>query len=203
MIADALQIFVDQQQVRGVFAVFRILTDDLNEVRFYLDKVVVHNVVMDNDGVGLVNIFVYITIHSIHQHDHGLRRHLLDILPRKPAGHVGNGNGQLGDIRGVVADALHVRHHFHGGGDGPQVPGHRLLLDQELEAEIFDLLLFLVHQVVFLHDPLGGLHIVIQQSLDRVLDGLLDHAAHVGHFFAQLLQLFVKFQSHQPNRPVI
>ena len=103
----------------------------------------------------------------------------------------------------MVTDALHIRYHFQGSGDGSQIPGHRLLLNQQLEADVFDFLLLLVYQLVFRHNPAGGFRVLAQQGLHRVLDVLLNQIAHVGHFHTQLAQLFIKFCSHQPNLPVM
>ena len=41
----------------------------------------------------------------------------------------------LGDILRLIADALHIGDHFQRGADLPQIPGHRLLLQQQLQAQ--------------------------------------------------------------------
>ena len=103
----------------------------------------------------------------------------------------------------MVADALHIRDHLHGRGNGPQVPGHGLLLNEQLEADVLDFLLLLVDVFVLGHDPLGGFHILVQEGVGGILNGGLDHRAHVGHFLPQQPQLGIELDSHQPNLPVM
>ena len=45
----------------------------------------------------------------------------------------------LGDVHGLVADALEVGVDLHGGGDEPQVGGHGLLQGEQLQAAVVDL----------------------------------------------------------------
>ena len=49
--------------------------------------------------------------------------------------HVGD---DLYNVLRLVTDSLHVRDHLHGRGNYPQVPGHRLLAQQQLHADGLD-----------------------------------------------------------------
>lgn len=116
---------------------------------------------------------------------------------------VGDVPGDLSDVCGLVADALHVRDHLQGGGDGAQIPGHRLLLEQQLHTQAFDVPLLLVDV------PLRGQHglpqagIAVQQGLGRAGDDLLAQGTHGDKFYVEPLQLCFKFDSHYPNLPVM
>ena len=54
----------------------------------------------------------------------------------------------LRDILRLIADALHIGNHFQRGGDLPQIPRHRLLLQQQLQAQVLDFPLLLVDLAV-------------------------------------------------------
>ena len=54
----------------------------------------------------------------------------------------------LGDVLGLIADALHVRDHLERRGDLAQVARDRLLPKQQLEAEVFDVALLPVDLAV-------------------------------------------------------
>ncbi len=60
--------------------------------------------------------------------------------PMKPGG--------VRDVQRLVADSLHVGYHLQRGGDEAQVAGHRLLLEQQLEADGLYLALLLVYLVL-------------------------------------------------------
>ena len=109
----------------------------------------------------------------------------------------------LGDVLGLVADALHVGDHFQGGGDLAQVPGHRLLLQQQLQAQGLDGALLLVDlRVQGAH--LGGQGgVSLRQGLGSQGDDLLAQGAHFDELPVQQRQLLVKLSSHYPNLPVM
>ena len=109
----------------------------------------------------------------------------------------------LGDVLGLVADALHVGDHFQGGGDLAQVPGHRLLLQKQLQAQRLDGALLLVDlRVQGAH--LGGQGgVSLRQGLGGQGDDLLAQGAHLDELPVQQRQLLVKLSSHYPNLPVM
>ena len=88
-----------------------------------------------------------------------------------------------GDIRGLVADAFHVRDHLKRRGDEAEVFCHGLLLQQEFEAEGLDIPLLLIHLAVKRNRVVGGLHVLLDECLACGLNRMLDQRAH----FEQLL----------------
>ena len=109
----------------------------------------------------------------------------------------------LGDVLGLVADALHVGDHLQGGGDLAQIPGHRLLLQKQLQAQRLDGALLLVDlRVQGAH--LGGQGgVSLRQGLGGQGDDLLAQGAHLDELPVQQRQLLVKLSSHYPNLPVM
>ena len=110
------------------------------------------------------------------------------------------------DLRHVlrlIADAFHVRDHFQGGGDLPQIAGHRLLLQQHFQAHGLDVALLPVDLRIQRGNLSGLFGVARRQRLRDHGDHFFAQRAHFDQFFIQLRQLFVKTASHQPNLPVI
>ena len=100
------------------------------------------------------------------------------------------------EIGALVADTLQVGDHFQGGRDGPQVPGHRLLLEQQPQAAVFNIPLGLVHGMGQ-GDGLPGLPVVRRGQRGRhQVNGVLRRGRHIDHLRAELLELGVKGFSH-------
>ena len=109
----------------------------------------------------------------------------------------------LSNVLRLVADALHIGDHFQGGGDLPQVTGHRLLPQQQLQADALHIPLLLIQSRCNGRYLGGQSRTVLRQGFDRQRNGILTQGAHLGHFFIQQRQLLVKIVPHQPNLPVI
>ena len=62
----------------------------------------------------------------------------------------------LRDIRSVVAHALDIGDHLHGGGNVAQIARYRLLTQQQSHAAVLNAPLHVVDAVIPLHDLLGG-----------------------------------------------
>ena len=109
--------------------------------------------------------------------------------PRRAA--AGQERDDLGDIFGLIADALHIRDHFQGCGDLPQVARDRLLLEQQLEAEGFDIPLLLVDLRVQRRDLLREAHVSVRHRLGGQCDDLFTARAHFDQFSVQQRKLLV------------
>ena len=57
--------------------------------------------------------------------------HLLNMFQMFKILFVEQPQGDFRNIRGLIADALHIGDHLKGGGDEPKVGGHRLLLKKQ------------------------------------------------------------------------
>ena len=76
--------------------------------------------------------------------------------------HMGN---DLHNILRLIADALHVGDHLHGGRDHPQIPGYGLLAQQQLQADIF-------HRPISFVDPGSDNRHIFRQFLIPVDQGV-------------------------------
>ena len=120
-----------------------------------------------------------------------LRRHVLQI------------QHDLGNIVGLIADALHIRDHLQRRGDTPQVTGHRLLVQQQPQAQVLNVPLLPVDI------PIQRRHLLCQRLVPggQGAGGQRDHPlaqrAHLDQLPVQLCQLFIKTASHYPNLPVM
>ena len=86
----------------------------------------------------------------------------------------------LGDVLGVVADALQFAGDLQRRDDLAQVLRHRLAQRQQADDELLGLALQRVHLRVSFHGLAGGLGVAFQHRRAGQRDLALDHAAHIG-----------------------
>ena len=110
-------------------------------------------------------------------------------------GNIGGGD-DLCNVCRLVTDALHVGDHFQRRGNDPEVPRHRLLAHQQLEAQAFDIPFVLVD----LRRKMGNVQrqaaVALQQRLGGKGNGFFTQAAHSDHFLVQRVELLVKSGTH-------
>ena len=105
---------------------------------------------------------------------------------------------ELDDVRDIgtlVSDPFHIGDHLEGGGDLSQIPCHRLLLQDQLQAEAFDLPFLCIDgglQIVDLPDDL----LAPLQGLIHLADGGLTKVSHLRQALVQLTELFFILISH-------
>ena len=102
----------------------------------------------------------------------------------------------FGNVRGLVADALHIRDDLQCRGNIPQIGGHGLLLQKQLQAHGFDLPFLLVDLLGKGRDRPAQQRVALGGGLGGQGNGLFAQGPHGDQFFVQQLQLFVKFASH-------
>ena len=107
-----------------------------------------------------------------------------------------DGADDLGDVLGLVADALHVGDHLQRGGDLPEIPGHRLLLEQQFQALGLDLPLLLVDLPVQGSDLFCQGAVPRQDGLGGEGDDLLAEGSHLDESPVQQRELLVKAAAH-------
>ncbi|MNY27052.1 hypothetical protein D3C86_1609390 [compost metagenome] len=101
-------------------------------------------------------------------------------------------DGALGDLGGLVADALEVDHRLGDADDQAQVGSRRLTAGEDAHAFLVDVALHLVDLVVDLAHLLSQTGVGVDQRGHRVIDLLLDQPAHGQQMAAHLLQLGVE-----------
>jgi hypothetical protein len=89
-----------------------------------------------------------------------------------------NADGGLGDVDGLIADALKVVVDAGDGEDKAEIHGHQLMQGQKLDYAVVDLHLELVDGVFFVEDALGELLVGVQDGMDGLMDGAFGETAH-------------------------
>ena len=79
MVTNALQVFVDHQQVKRVLPDCGRLRDFLNQHSFDLCKIAVNGVIVSNHGSGPLYILLDVRIHALCDHFDCLLRHFADM----------------------------------------------------------------------------------------------------------------------------
>ena len=178
MVADALQVFGDHQHVQDVLvAVVDAAPDAFEEIEFYFFKILVHYVVVGDDFFGVLQAPGLEGLYAGFDHVDHRFAHFPEILGANGLGEL-TGEDNLGDVQGLVPDAVQVGHHFEGGGNDSQVRRHRLLLHDQLDAHDFDLTLLLGNRILQLYHLLCQLLVVGEETTDRPVDDVFAHTAH-------------------------
>ena len=102
----------------------------------------------------------------------------------------------LGDALGLVAHAFQVDDDVHGGHDGAQVAGSRLLRHDQREALFFDFKAQTIDDAVGSKDLMGLVGVECCQRFQRQLELFLDAAAHEQDVVAQFTQLAVEMGAY-------
>ncbi len=105
--------------------------------------------------------------------------------------------GSLGDIHGLVADALEVVVDARNRQDEAKIDGHELVQRKKLHDAVVDFHLQLVDGVFFLENALGKLLIGLQHRVNGLVDRALREAAHPQQALFQLIQVFLKMAFHE------
>ena len=111
--------------------------------------------------------------------------------------------GNLRNVRSLIPNAFHVGDHFQGGGDGPQIPGHRLLLQKQLQAQMLNGPLHFINFAVVCYGGLCHVPVALGGRIHCCSDRSLAQAPHGNEIRVQLFQLLVKAIAHHPNLPVM
>ena len=196
MVANAFKVLGHHQQIDAELAAFPVLANQLDELLLHLVEELVHHVVVLHHLVGQGQVLADEGVDGVCHHLDGGLGHLLDVHLAEgdvPLLQVGQ---QLRNVRGLVANALQVGNHLQRRGNLPQIAGHRLLLQQQAHAQVFNLPLFLVNLQLDGFYFFGQLHVVFQQSLGGGGNGVLTQGAGGNQRNVKLFQLLVKFGSH-------
>ena len=180
MVADALQILDDHQQVERGVHLGGVGGDLLSEGVLDGVEVIVHLVVGGNDFLGGRLILPGQGGEGVQDHLVGFLAHpdgLADRWVAVPAdgNEVGN---DLRDVGGMVAHALDVGNDLYGRGDAAQVARHRLLAEQQGHAAMLDVPLHVVDPAIALDDGGSGRGVSGAEGLQRGLHrvgGVLAH----------------------------
>ena len=192
----------NHQKVKGKFTVLLILCNQLDDGVFHLDKIAVDNVVLVDDRLRRLHAFLDKGVDALGNHLDRRLGHIVNLaagLHGAPA----QEENDFSNLLRLVANALHVCDHFQRGGNLAQIPRHRLLLQQQLHAAVFNVPLHLVNAAGRGGHFLRQGQVALRQRLGCLSNGFFTHGAHFDQFFVQKRKLLVKPASHHPNLPVI
>ena len=144
-------------------------------------------------------------LEGVGEHVAGEPRHLDDLGLRRDATEARQPAGRLGDVDRVVAHPLEVVRDLERGGQHPEVPCHRLLEGQQVDAHLLELDLHLVDDPVAGDDTLGLGAVALEERLDGQSQGGLRLTRHRQEADLDLAQVVVKVPVGlgHPNLPVM
>ena len=202
MVPDPLVILGDHQQIdHGLPIPVRLLQKG-DQLRLHGVEQAIHYVIILYHSPGNISILFYKSVDAVRDHADDRRGHFPDGQPLGNGTDVAQGHN-FADVGGLGADSLGIGDHFQGRGHGAQVPGHRLLVQQQLQADGFDVPFLLYHLVQKLcHFPSQS-GIPGEQGVGGFGNGIFAEHANGGHFRFQRFQLNIKLGSHYPNLPVM
>jgi hypothetical protein len=129
--------------------------------------------------------------------------HLPDLLDdRRVARQVPGDLVHLRDVHGLIPDALQVQARVHDHRDQPQVRGDRSLQGEERQHPLVELEVDQVDLVVAGDHTFGSVVVVLEDGLDRALNGVAGELAESQQPQLHLLELLVEVRSRHPNLPV-
>jgi len=103
----------------------------------------------------------------------------------------------LGDVDGLIADALKIVIDAGNGQDEAEIGGHELVQREKLNNAIVDFHLKLVDGVFFVEDTLGELLISVQNGVNRLVHGAFGEAAHPRAGALSLVEIFFEVAFHE------
>jgi hypothetical protein len=196
MVADAFEIFRYEDQLEGwedhagiAHHVGEEFAEDL--VTVVIDFVVAGenflrelDVAADHGVEGLADLFFGKFAHA-RKVDVGLDARVAE-----------NAQGTLGNIYGLVADALEVIVDARDGQDEAQVSGHQLVESEELHDAVVDFELQFVDGGFLFEDAASQGFVGIQDGVDGLMDGAFGEAAHPEQALFYVVEIFFKMPFH-------
>ena len=99
-------------------------------------------------------------------------------------------------MAGQVAHALEVTRHAHGGDDRAQVARDRRLSGEQVDRAGVEVVAAVVDGPVALDDPVGELHVRLEEGLGRLADRGGDEPGQLDEVARDLLELVVEDLAH-------
>jgi hypothetical protein len=157
---------------------------------------VVHLVVSGEDGLRELDIAADDGVEGVANHFFGEFAHAREIDVRLDARVTKDAQGALGDIDGLIADALEIVIDARDGENEAQIDGHELVEGEELNDAIVDFHLELVDGVFFGEDPVGKLLVGFENGVDGLVNGAFGEAAHPEQALFHFVEVFFEVTFH-------
>ena len=196
VVADALEILGDENELeRGEDdgGIFHHIGKELAEE---LVAQAIHLIVALHDAAGEFLVAADQGVEAIAHHAFGKLAHAREIhvgLHLRMAQHA---HGGLGDIDGLVADALEIAIDARDGEEKAQVGGHGLLEREEALDAFVNFNLHFIDGVFFVEDGFGEGFFGVEDGVDGLMDGALGEAAHPEKALLQFFEIVFKMAFH-------
>jgi hypothetical protein len=196
VIADALEILGYQNQFEGGEDDAGIAHHVREELAEDLVAVVVHGIIHGQNFLCELDVAADYRVERVSYHFFGDFAHAGEIDVRFDPWVAQNSHRALGDIHGLVTNALEIVIDPGDGQDQPQIDGHQLMKSQELDYAVVDFQLKFVDGIFFVEDALGQLFIAIEDGVNRLMDGALGKTTHPKQALFQFVQVFFEVAFH-------
>jgi hypothetical protein len=102
----------------------------------------------------------------------------------------------LGDVDGLVADALEIVIDAGNRQDKAQVNGHELMQREQLNHAVINLQLEFVNRALFFENAIGELFVGLQHGMDGLMNSALGETAHPEQAFLQFVKVSFEVAFH-------
>ncbi len=192
VVADALDVLGDEQQVRAGGDVARVLHHVGQQLAEQAGVHLVHLLVPAPDLGGALHVALHEGVEHVLQGRLDQIRHARDRVERLDRRQLVQGEGALGDVDHVVADPLHIAGDLEARHDLSQVDGHGLAQGQQTDHALVDLGLQLVDLRVMADHLAGQFGVPLDQRGDGGGELRFRQPAHAHDVRVQLLELGVE-----------
>src|SRR5438445_2413794 len=196
VVADALEVFGDEDQFeRGkddagiAHHIGKQFTENLIAVAVYL-------IVGGEDALREFDVAANDSVEGVANHFFDQLAHTRQVDVGLDARVAKNAQGSLGDVDGLIADALEIVVDARNGQHEAEIGGHELVQREKLNDAVVDFDLELVDGVFFLEDTLGKLFIGFQNSVNGLVNGAFGEAAHPEQALFHFVQVFFEVAFH-------
>ncbi len=156
----------------------------------------VHLIVGGEDFLRELDVAADDGVQSVTDHLFGKLAHARQVHVGLHARVAKNAQGSLGDVDGLVADALEIVVDARNGQHEAEIDGHKLVQGKKLNHAIVNFHLELVDGVFFREDAVGKLFVGFQNGVNRLVNGALGEAAHPEQALFQLVDVFFEVAFH-------
>jgi hypothetical protein len=197
VVADAFEIFGDQDQFEGGKDDAGIAHHVGEEFAEDLIAVVIHLIIGGQDFLGEVNVAADYSVESVADHFFGELAHAREVDVGLDARMAKDPRSGLGDVDGLVADALEVVVDAGDSEHEAEIDGHQLMKREELDDAVVNFDLQFVDGVFLIEDAPGELFISFEDGVDGLMDGTLAEAAHPEQSLFQFVQVSFEVAFHE------
>jgi hypothetical protein len=201
VVADALEIFCDEDQLKGREydgGIFHHVGEEFAEE---LIAEAVHLIVALKDALREVLIGANQCVKAVANHSFGKLAHARKVDVRLYLRVAHDAHSRLSDVDGLIADALEVAIDTRNGEQKPKVGSHgRLQGQQALDAFVY-FNLHLVDGIFFVEDGFCQALIGIENSMDGLMDAPLRKAAHPEEALFQFFEIVLPVAFHVSSIP--